>query len=50
MNNNAKILYEGGKIVTKWTVICTNVMEKEKAELMGKVLEIGIRTLMKKHM
>ena len=37
MNTNAKILDEGGKIVTKWTEICTTTMDKEKSELMGKV-------------
>ena len=50
MNTNAKILDEGGKIVTKWTVICTMVTDKEKSELMGKVIEITVRTVMKKHM
>ena len=37
------------KIVTKWTMICDKVTDKQKAELMGKVLEICIREIMKNH-
>ena len=35
---------------TKWTAINKNIMEEQKRELMGKVLEICIREIMGNHM
>ena len=50
MNSKAKILEEGGKIVSKMTMVYDKVTDKQKAELMGKVLEISVREIMKNHM
>ena len=50
MNQKAKMLEEGEEVETKWTIISKNIMEVQKSELMGKVLEICIREIMGNHM
>ena len=44
------MLADGVKIITKWTEINENITEKQRCELVGKVLEICIREIMKNHM
>ena len=49
LNQKAQMLADGVVIKTKWTEINENITEKQKSELMGKVLEICVREIMGNH-